>query len=549
MIEIRDLRLPLERTGGTPEGEAALRRTRALAALGLPANEPAEVLLLHRSIDARGRNVRLVERVAVSLGSAEREEAVLGRAGSKTVRPYEPTMPSWPSPARHAPRHRPVVVGAGVAGLFCALALAHAGLEPVLVEKGPDCERRAAAIRSFFGGGPLDERANVQVGLGGAGAFTDGKLQTGTRDAGHALILAALVEAGAPEEILTDAKPHVGSDVLPAVVSSLARRIEELGGEIRLGTRFTDLLTEGPLENRRLAGVVLENEGREERLSADVLVLAQGHSARDVLELLRERAIALEPKLFAVGVRIEHAQAAVNRALYGRFAESPLLGAAPYRVARKAGNGLRCFSFCMCPGGRVVAAASEAGGVVTNGASLAARDDPNANAALLVNVGGPEEAGDDPLAGVELQRALERAAFERAGGEFRAPGQLVGDFLAGRPSTGAGAVAPSYPRGVAWGDLSELLPRRVTETLRETLPAMARGLPFFSDPEAVLTAPETRSSSPVRIARGADGQSPSVAGLYPVGEGAGWAGGIMSAAADGLRAARAILAAWGERPA
>ncbi len=533
MIEVRNLRIPLESIDGTPLGEARARRTRALRALGLREDAHAEIHLLKRSIDARKQRVRLVESVAVDLGDPSREAKIIARRGSRDVLPHTPSVPAWPHAPRHAPSHRPVVVGAGIAGIFCALALAHAGLEPLLVELGPETALRREAIERFNASGELDEHANVQFGLGGAGAFTDGKR--------------ALAEAGAGKRILSDAKPHIGSDVLPGVVDALVEDLRAHGGELRLETRLVDLFTEGSGSGRRMRAVELEHAGLVERIPARCVVLATGHSSRGVFELLERRGVALEAKPFAVGVRIEHPQDDVNRALYGHFWESPLLGAAPYAIARRAQNGLRCFSFCMCPGGQVVAAASEAGGVVTNGASLAARNGENANAALLVNVGGPEEFPDDPLGGVALQRMLERASFERGGGCFAAPAQLVGDFIEKRASSGAGSVTPSYPRGVAWTSLDDLLPETVASTMREALPAMARSLPFFANPEAPLTAPESRSSSPVRLPRTADGQSVSVAGLYPVGEGAGWAGGIMSAAADGMRAACAIISSLDER--
>ena len=546
MIEVRNLRIALAACGGTPEGEAAVRRARAFRVLGLHEGERARVELLKRSIDARKQQVHLVESVAVDLFDATREARILARRGGQNVLPHMPRIPAWPSAPRHASAKRPIVVGAGVAGIFCALALAHAGLEPILVEKGPATALRREAIEQFRATGELDEHANVQFGLGGAGAFTDGKLSTGTRSPHHALILRALVEAGAEERILFDAKPHVGSDVLPHVVETLIESLRALGGELRLETSLVGLATTGHGASRRLSSATFSHAGVEERLPAEHLVLATGHSARDVFSLLSASGIALEAKPFAVGVRIEHPQAEVDRALYGSAAGNPLLGAAPYQIARKAPGGLRCFSFCMCPGGQVVAASSEAGGVVTNGASLAARDGANANAALLVNVGGPEAYPTDPLAGIEHQRALERAAFELGGATYAAPAQLVGDFLEGRASTGAGSVAPSYPRGVVWTSLDEILPEGVASCLRGALPLMARSLPFFANPEAPMSAPESRSSSPVRIPRTEDGQSTSVAGLYPVGEGAGWAGGIMSAAADGMRAAHAIIASLDE---
>ena len=431
------------------------------------------------------------------------------------------------------------MVGAGCAGLFCALALASAGLEPLLVERGDDAERRTAAVQRFNDAGELDPQSNIQFGLGGAGTFSDGKLGTGTKSRAHRLILKALVEAGAQRRILWDAKPHVGSDVLPHVVGALMRRIEELGGEVRLRTRLTDL----DVRDGAVRGVTLQTNGAEERIAASDVVLACGHSARDVFGLLRDRGVALERKTFAMGVRIEHAQAAIDAALYGPSAGHPALGAAPYKLAVHLPNDRSAFSFCMCPGGYVVAAASEPGGVVTNGMSLSDRAGANANAGLLANVFPGDLPGDDVLAGVDLQRACERAAFEAGGGAYVAPAQLVGDFCQGVPSSEGGSVSPTYPRGVAWGEAAASLPPYVRETLRAAIPRMGRKLRGFDAREAVLTGVETRSSSPVRVTRDEDGQSVSTRGLWPCGEGAGYAGGIMSAATDGLHTAEALVRA------
>ena len=412
-----------------------------------------------------------------------------------------------------------------------------------MVERGQDSGYRSSSIERFNRTGKLDVESNIQFGLGGAGTFSDGKLATGTKSPLHRHILKTFVACGAQREILYDAKPHVGSDVLPTVVTNMCRRIGELGGEVRFSTRMVDLDTQGGC----VRSITLRQKGSdsglviEERLPAANVVVACGHSARDVFELLRRRGVSLERKTFAMGVRIEHLQRDVDRAQYGPFAGHPALGAAPYKLVTHLGNGRSAFSFCMCPGGYVVAAASEEGGVVTNGMSLSDRKGENANSGLLANVFPDDLPGDDVLAGVELQRRCERSAYEAGGGDYLAPAQLVGDFLQGVPSSGQGSVTPTYPRGVSWDDVATCLPGYVSETLRAAIPRMDRRLHGFSEASAVLTGVETRSSSPVRVTRGEGLQSLSTAGLWPCGEGAGYAGGIMSAATDGLHVARALV--------
>ncbi len=537
MIEVSGIRIPLERLDGTERSELRACRKALQRMLHVRPGDILQLDLRKRSVDARKKRAIVVS-FAVRAKIRGNEEDVV-RAAGRSARVVSETPYELPRPLPHRPAERPVVVGAGCAGLFCALALASAGLEPLLVERGDDAERRTAAVQRFNDAGELDPQSNIQFGLGGAGTFSDGKLGTGTKSRAHRLILEALVEAGAQRRILWDAKPHVGSDVLPHVVGALMRRIEELGGEVRLRTRLTDL----DVRDGAVRGVTLQTNGTEERIAASDVVLACGHSARDVFGLLRDRGVALERKTFAMGVRIEHAQAAIDAALYGPSAGHPALGAAPYKLAVHLPNDRSAFSFCMCPGGYVVAAASEPGGVVTNGMSLSDRAGANANAGLLANVFPGDLPGDDVLAGVDLQRACERAAFEAGGGAYVAPAQLVGDFCQGVPSSAGGAVSPTYPRGVAWGEAAASLPPYVRETLRAAIPRMGRKLRGFDAREAVLTGVETRSSSPVRVTRDADGQSVSTRGLWPCGEGAGYAGGIMSAATDGLRTAEALVRA------
>lgn len=553
MLEISNLKIALARLDGTPESERRAVRTAVLRRLHAAPDDVTGVELRRRSVDARKRdNVHLTVTARVTLrGGANAERALLAklarRKNDRGIQQVEDHTPLLPPRVAKSPARRPVVVGAGCAGLFCALALASAGLDPILVERGDDASRRGEAVRRFNETGELDCESNIQFGAGGAGTFSDGKLTTGTKSALHRLVLDTFVEAGAAPEIAWDAKPHIGSDVLPGVVDHICARIRELGGEIRFRTRLVGIDMAGGSTAPRVEAVSLERREPsgllvEERLRTDALVLACGHSARDVFELLRDLGVALDRKTFAMGVRIEHLQADIDRAQYGPSAGHPALGAAPYKLVAHLPSGRSAYSFCMCPGGYVVAAASEEGGVVTNGMSLAARAGVNANSGLLANVLPSDLPGDDPLAGIELQRQCERAAFEMGGGGYVAPAQLVGDFLRREASSAAGRVRPTYPRGVAWGEVDGCLPPYVAETLREAIPAMARHLRGFDDAEAVLTGVESRSSSPVRVTRSEGFQSVSHAGLFPAGEGAGYAGGIMSAATDGLRVADAVIA-------
>ncbi len=550
MIEIRNLNLPL--SGGKASGlaydpnrlrEACARR------LGCKPRELGFCTVVRRSVDARRRgDVHFVATVRVepAEGGAESEERLVARVASNDVvpvreRPFEP-----PRLETGRPVARPVVVGAGAAGLFCAVALAEAGLAPVLVERGAPAGERSADVARFEKEGVLDPESNIQFGAGGAGTFSDGKLTTGTNVPANAWVLRAFVDAGASPDILWQGHPHVGSDVLPAVVDGLVARIERAGGEVRWHTRMVEPVVEGGV----LAGVRLASRPagaggpeRLEELRCTHAVLASGHSARDVFATLRRLGFTLEAKPFSMGVRIEHPQVAVDAARYGRAAGHPALPPADYTLSCHLPDGRGVYTFCMCPGGTVVAAASEPGGVVTNGMSVFARDGANANAALLASVHPADIPGDpdDPLRGVDLQLRCERAAFEAGGGGFTAPSQLLGDFMAARPSREGGSVAPTYPRGVSWGSVEDALPPMVVEALRAGVPLLARRLRGFDRADAVLTGVETRSSSPVRVVRGPSCESVDVRGLYPCGEGAGYAGGIVSAAADGLRCAQALV--------
>ena len=508
------------------EGEelSALRR-KAAKKIGIPEAEILSLRPVRISLDARKKN-DIHYRCSVALALRRGEERALRRGAE----PY--TEPRYDIP-RIRTGERPVIAGFGPAGMFAALVLARAGARPIVLERGRDVDTRLRDVEAFRRGGALDGESNVQFGEGGAGTFSDGKLNTSTHDGRIFWVLREFAAHGAPESVTWDAKPHIGTDVLVGVVRSIREEILSLGGELRFGARLDGLVT----ENGALTALRVTAEGEESLLPCRRLILAVGHSARDSFEMLNRLGVPMERKSFSMGLRIEHRQADIDLAQYGRPREK--LPPADYSLSVHLPDGTSAYSFCMCPGGKVFAAASEEGGVVTNGMSYSDRGGENANAALLVTLHAEEFPGEGVLAGMYWQRELERAACAYTG-SYRAPAQLAGDFLARRPSAGPGRVRPSYEPGVVWGELHEILPERITDVLEQAIPAFGKKLSGFDDPEAVLTAPETRSSSPVRILRDETLQS-ALRGLYPCGEGAGYAGGITSAAVDGMRCAEAVL--------
>ena len=528
MIRIRDLSLP-------PDGGPELLKELAAKALRLSPEEIVSIQLHRRSVDARKKDdVRIICTVDAAVRGSEAK--ILRAAHCSRAEPARDAR--WQLPAAPRTDERPVIIGFGPAGMFAALVLAKAGLRPIILERGLDAAARREAVRAFWQGGALDPACNVQFGEGGAGTFSDGKLNTGIKNCRIRWVLEQFAAAGAGAEILTDARPHIGTDVLFRVVQELRRTIVSLGGEVCFGTRMTALETSGGV----LAAVCAERAGESIRIPCRRLILAVGHSARDTFEALYAGGVRMEPKPFSMGVRIEHLQAEIDTAQYGQFAGHPALGPADYRLNVHFPDGTSAYTFCMCPGGQVVAAASETGGIVTNGMSDHARGGVNANAALLVTLHPSDFPDSSALGGMYWQRQIEQKAFVLAGGTYRAPAQLAGDFLRGVPSASFGRVQPSYLPGVTPTDLHLLLPTRITSVLEAAIPTLGQKLRGFDAPDAVLTGPETRSSSPVRIVRGADYQSVCVHGLYPCGEGAGYAGGIMSAAVDGMLCAEALIA-------
>jgi uncharacterized FAD-dependent dehydrogenase len=555
MIRLTGVHLPLHAVDAgdhsasdrPPEEDGIALRKAVAKKLGIELETVERLHVVRRTPDARKRSaIKLVYTVDVELSGSTPEAELLTRFE------HDPTVLATPD-TRYQPvasssgqeAHRPVVIGLGPCGLFAGLILAEMGFRPLILERGKEVRKRTVDTFALWRKRQLDPESNVQFGEGGAGTFSDGKLYSQVRDRKHhgRKVLREFVEAGAPKDILWQGRPHIGTFRLVKMVETMRHKIEGLGGEIRFETRVTDLAVEERDGRRTVRGLRLATG---EELRADAVVLAVGHSARDTFEMLHQRGVAIERKPFSIGFRVEHPQSMIDQQRYGRNAGHPALGAADYRLrhhCRGPGlSGRTVYSFCMCPGGTVVAATSEVGRVVTNGMSQYDRSERNANAGLVVDLTADDFGGDpsNPLAGIELQRAIESRAFEIAGSNYNAPGQLVSDFLAGRASTSLGRVEPSYTPGVTLTDLAELMPDFVLRGIREALPQFESKMPGFCRDDAVLTGVETRTSSPIRISRDEELQSTNTRGLFPAGEGAGFAGGILSAAIDGIRIAEAV---------
>ena len=535
MLRISELKLPLDHAADALPAAIAAR-------LGVTLGDILAWSVWKRAHDARKKAAILkVYIVDVQLRD---EAAVAARmAGDPHLRTTPDTSyrPVAKAPTGGGPR--PVVIGAGPCGLFAGLILAEMGFRPIILDRGKAVRERTKDTWGLWRRGELDPESNVQFGEGGAGTFSDGKLYSQVKDPRFLgrKVLAEFVDAGAPAEILTEAHPHIGTFRLVTMVEAMRAKIEALGGEYRFGHQVTDVEIEpAPGGGRRLRGLRLKGG---EFIAADHVVLAVGHSSRDTFEMLHDRGVHIEAKPFSIGFRIEHPQSWIDKALFGPCAGHPDLGAASYSLSHHCTNGRTVYSFCMCPGGTVVAATSEPGRVVTNGMSQYSRNERNANSGFVVGIDPADYGSDHPLAGITLQGELESAAFVAGGGGYFAPGQRVGDFLAGRASTDLGSVAPSYKPGVRPTDLAALMPDYVTAAMREALPVFGRKIPRYDDPDALLTGVETRTSAPIRITRGADFQSLNLAGLFPAGEGAGYAGGILSAAIDGIKVAEAVARA------
>ncbi|MEM0897742.1 MAG: FAD-dependent protein [Verrucomicrobiota bacterium] len=534
MIQISSLRLPVDHS------EAQLRSA-VLSALKCHEDDLLSFSVLKRSIDARKHRKEGVIFNYMLQADVADEASVFAACGSDpNIQPLKERHYAFASREASEAEDRPVIIGAGPCGLFAALLLARHGQRPILLERGKPVGPRARDVTSHWREGTeIHPDSNVQFGEGGAGAFSDGKLYTQIKDREHRTrwILDQLAEHGAPSDILTKGRPHIGTDKLMKVLRQLRNAIEDLGGEYRFETRVDSF----DIEKGKLHGITTSTG---EEIQCHRAILAVGHSARDTFAALKAAGISMEAKPFSIGARIEHPQKVIDSAFFGRQAGHPLLGSSPYKFVHHGKNSNRTtYSFCMCPGGLVVGSSSEPGGVVTNGMSSYARDEANANSGFMVEVR-PEDFEDpeDPLSGIAFQRRWEQMAYQVGGNDYHAPAQRLGDFLAKRPSREAGDVAPSYRPGVVWTDLRECLPEFITDAIREAIPHIARKIPDFALEDAVLTAAETRSSSPLRIDRDEDSlQCPSATGLYPAGEGAGYAGGIVSAAVDGLRVAEKIL--------
>ena len=530
MLRLTDLQLPLD------HAEADLK-TAILARLGIGADELIAFTIFRRSFDARKKSaISLIYTLDIEL---ENEAAHLTRLhGNRQVGPTPDTGYHFVAQAPSGLRERPVVIGTGPCGLFAGLILAQMGFRPIILERGKAVRERTKDTWALWRKGELDPESNVQFGEGGAGTFSDGKLYSQIKDPKHLgrKVLTEFVKADAPPEILYVSKPHIGTFRLVKMVERMRASIEELGGEFRFGSKVADIEIESGKNGGQVRGVLLASG---EQIATNHVVLAIGHSARDTFQMLVDRGVYVEAKPFSLGFRIEHPQSLIDNCRFGTNAGNPILGAADYKLVHHCSNGRSVYSFCMCPGGTVVAATSEPGRVVTNGMSQYSRNERNANSGIVVGIT-PADYPGHPLAGIAFQRQWESRAFELGGGNYDAPGQLVGDFIADRPSTEFGAVLPSYKPGVHLGDLNTSLPDYVIAAIREALPEFDKQIKGFAMHDAVLTGVETRTSSPIRIKRNNDFQSLNTVGLFPAGEGAGYAGGILSAAVDGIKVAEAV---------
>ena len=535
MLRLTDIKLPLD------HDDSALAAA-IVSKLAIAADDLLNINVFKRGYDARNnRDIQLIYTVDVEVNS---EADLLAKFAKDTQVRVTPDMTyKFVAQAPEKLTHRPVVVGLGPCGIFAALILAQMGFKPIVLERGKAVRERTKDTFGFWRKQPLNPESNVQFGEGGAGTFSDGKLYSQVKDRKHygRKVLHEFVEAGAPEEILYVSKPHIGTFKLVSMVEKMRQQIIDLGGEIRFSTRVEKLDLDEQDGQYTVKGLHLSDG---EYLACKQVILALGHSARDTFQNLYEQGVYIEAKPFSIGFRIEHEQSMIDRCRFGENAGNPILGAADYKLVHHCKNGRTVYSFCMCPGGTVVAAASEPGRVVTNGMSQYSRHERNANSAIVVGITPEQDYPGHPLAGIELQRRLEELAFKAGGENYNAPGQLIGDFLAGKPSAALGDVTPSYTPGVTLTDLSKVVPDYVTQAIREAIPAFDRQIKGFAKADGTLTGVETRTSSPVCIKRDKDYQSVNVKGLYPAGEGAGYAGGIWSAGIDGIRVAEALALAF-----
>lgn len=526
MIRINNVKLPLDYDDEYIKYISAKE-------LRISESQITNATLFRRSTDARHKgDIHFVSSINVSLNCDEK--AVLSKAKNTNADiakeyKYEINAKKLSS--------RPLVVGTGPAGLFCSLILAKYGAKPIIIERGESVEKRIEKINEFHTKGKLDIDTNVQFGEGGAGTFSDGKLNTGTKDFRQRFVLETFASFGAPKEILYNAKPHIGTDYLQTTIKNIRNEIKNLGGEVRFNTKLVDIL----IKDKKIVGAKVQSGEKTDTIYTDNIVLSIGHSARDTFLMLKEKGIQMQSKSFSVGARIEHLKTDIDKTQYGSFSSHPRLSSADYKLNVHLNNGRGIYTFCMCPGGVVVAAQSEENTVVTNGMSEFMRDKENSNSALLVSVNPDDFGSHDVLAGMYFQREIEQKAFLCGGGDYKAPVQRVGDFLKNQKSTRFGDVTPTYKPSTAFAKLDDCLPKFVTDSMREALPLLERKLSGFSSNDALLTFPETRSSSPIRILRNENLEAINTSGLYPSGEGAGYAGGIVSAAVDGIKCAEKIL--------